>query len=103
MTRVDERTSDDGLPVTTASTVLAFPTDRREEPKSELRLQLDASLYARQGIPAGTSIGDFVEALLQCGRDQPLASIEYGISSWGTGRLIVDVTEQGIEIRESRT
>jgi hypothetical protein len=67
-----------------------------------IREQLTASLIARHGIPAGQSVGDFIQALRAFGEDTPLASIEYGISQWGNGRLVVDVMPEGIEVREGQ-
>jgi hypothetical protein len=68
-----------------------------------IREQLTASLIARNGIPAGQTVGSFIEALRAFGEDTPLASVEFGISQWGNGRLVVDVTPQGLEIREGKS
>lgn len=64
---------------------------------------LQRSLKAR-GFDAGTTFGDFVEAVKRAGiRDNdPLGSIEYGVSQTPTGRIVVDHTDDGIEIREVR-
>jgi len=65
---------------------------------------LQASLVARRGVPAGTTVGDFKDALRQLGvtDDMPLSSIEYGVSQWGNGSLTLDTDESGVEIREGR-
>lgn len=67
---------------------------------------LQASLAARRGVSAGTTVGEFKQALAQLGvtDDMDLASIEYGVARFGNGCLVVDVDPDGngIEIREGR-
>jgi hypothetical protein len=65
---------------------------------------LSASLVARRGVPAGLTYGDFKEAMRQLGvtDDMPLASIEYGCSRYGNGRLTLDTASDGVEIREGK-
>ena len=67
---------------------------------SDIREQLTASLIVRRGVPAGNTVGSFIDALRTFGEDTRLASIEFGIALGGNGRLVVDMTDEGIEIRE---
>jgi len=65
---------------------------------------LMASLTARRGVPGGTTVGDFVHALVGAvPLDLPLASIEWGVSQLGNGRLVIDTSPDGVEIREGRS
>ena len=64
--------------------------------------QLQAAIIVRMGIPGGQTIGSFIEALRTFGEDTLLASIEYGIAQDGNGRIVAELTEQGLEIREGR-
>lgn len=65
---------------------------------------LKASILARMGVPAGLTWGDFKEAMRHLGvsDDMPMASIEYGVSRYGNGRLTIDTASDGVEIREGR-
>lgn len=55
-----------------------------------------------RGAAAGQTFGDFIEACRALGiRDgDPLGSIEYGVAQMGTGRIVFEVNEDGVEIRE---
>ena len=66
---------------------------------------LRASLYAsRIGLEAGRTWGSFKQAMEGLGitEDMPLASIEFGVSQYGNGRIVVDVNEDGLEVREAK-
>jgi hypothetical protein len=53
-------------------------------------------------VSVGSTFGQFIEACRQLGitDDLPLASIEYGVARFGSSRIVVEVGEQGIEVRE---
>ncbi len=53
-------------------------------------------------VMAGRTFGQFIEACRALGvtNDMDLASIEYGCARFGSGRMVVEIGEQGIEIRE---
>lgn len=64
-----------------------------------------ASMNARRGVPAGTTFGDLIAAARALGvtDSTPLASIEYGVSRYGNGRLTIDRDGAGVvELREGR-
>jgi len=63
-----------------------------------------ASIAARRGVSFDGTVGGFIDALPQLGiqREMPLAMIEYGVSQYGNGTLIVDTEDGGIAIREGR-
>ena len=66
---------------------------------------LTASLTAREGVPGGHTLGEYKAALSALGLtdDTRIASIEWGISQSGNGRVILDVTSEGIELREGHS
>jgi hypothetical protein len=51
---------------------------------------------------AGRTFGQFIEACRTLGvtDDMDLASIEYGCARFGSGRMVVEIGDSGIEIRE---
>lgn len=59
-----------------------------------------------RGWPAGTTWGDFVDAVERSGvrRNDPLGAIEYGNAVTGSGRLVIDRDTDvvGVVIREAR-
>lgn len=78
----------------------------------DLRLTLASSqqfadaMNEPRGVFAGQTFGGFVQAALRLGvtDDTPLASIEFGVSRHGNGRLTIDrdADPLGIELREGR-
>ena len=78
--------------------IIPYP-DRSE---STIARDLRASLAARQGVPVGSTFGDFIAACRALGirDDMLLASCEFGIAQTGNGYLTVDVAADGIELRE---
>lgn len=65
----------------------------------------DVALRCREGVPAGTTYGDFLVAMAQLGMtlDTPLGSIEFGILTYGSGRIGREDDEfGGADIREIR-
>jgi len=62
---------------------------------------LRASIQQR-GFYAGVTFGDFVAACKAAGmtKHTELASIEYGIAQYGSGRIRVEQTDDGVEVRE---
>ncbi len=73
-------------PVTTNDTILA---------------DLEKSLRARTGVPAGLTWGDFQHAMRLLGvkDSDTLSSIEFGISQYGTDHIVRE-DHDGVEIRE---
>ena len=67
-----------------------------------LRDDLQASLLARNGVPVGTTWGDFKAAMAALGvKDSDyLASIEHGIAQTSTGYIVRDDVNGMVEIRE---
>jgi hypothetical protein len=72
------------------STTLERPT--------ELKRQLQASLVAAQQV---WTVGEFVTALLvQASWNEPLDSVEFGVSSLATRRVTVSRDDDGLVVRE---
>jgi len=87
------------------ATIVVHPsTPARGTTNATIVQDLKASILARAGVPAGQTWGEFKEAMRHLGvsDDMPLASIEYGVSQVGNGRLVIDTEPHGIEIREGR-
>ena len=53
-------------------------------------------------VAAGRTVGQFINALRALGLtdDMGLASIEYGVAQMGSGRLVAEIGDHGIEVRE---
>lgn len=70
-----------------------------------LKTDLRDTLRLR-GVAVGGTVGDFLNALMALGikLDDPLASIEWRVSQFGTGRVICEQNEdgEGWEIREKQ-
>lgn len=68
-----------------------------------LSRDLVASLNRQDGISAGLTWREFQAAmtLLGVGPEDRIASIEFGCTQFGTGRLMREDAPDGIEIRES--
>jgi hypothetical protein len=67
-----------------------------------LKRDLRASMAAHTAI---ATVGDFLNALMAVHGltlDTPLASIEFGVAATGNGKLTIDETDAGVEIREGR-
>lgn len=68
----------------------------------------NAILHAVNGgrtVKAGLTVGDFIDALHQLGvrLTDPLSSIEFGVSRFGSGQLVAERDEHGgVEVREVR-
>ncbi len=64
---------------------------------------LRATLQQRRGFYAGVTFGDFIAACKAAGMSThtDLASIEFGIAQYGSGRIRVDFTDKGAEVREA--
>ena len=69
---------------------------------SAIERDLQHSLTLRRGAAGGTTLAEWLDALLSLGvsLDMPLASIEWGVSRYGNGRVTVDTSEDGLELRE---
>jgi hypothetical protein len=59
-----------------------------------------------RGAVAGNTWGSFIDAMAALGvrRDDLLASIEFKVSTFGSGRLVIEQNEdgEGWEVREKR-
>lgn len=68
------------------------------EQPTELKRQLQASLVATQQV---WTVGEFVTALLvQASWNEPLDSVEFGVSHISTRRLCVSRDDDGLVVRE---
>lgn len=89
-----------------ANNVVQHPSAPQPRGTTNLTIVADlkASILARAGMPAGATWGEFKEAMRHLGiaDDMPLASIEYGVSQFGNGRLVLDTEPDGVVIREGR-
>ena len=63
---------------------------------------LRASMHVREGVPVGNTWGAFKAAMLILGvqDEDRIASLEYGISVFGLGRIQREDAAEGVEIRE---
>jgi hypothetical protein len=63
---------------------------------------LRASLSLRHGVPTGNTWGAIKAAMTVLGvrDDDRIASIEYGVMQFGSGRIVRDDAPDGIEIKE---
>jgi hypothetical protein len=71
--------------------------------RAHLEAALRASIRAR-GFDAGTTLGEFVNACLLAGANltSPLRSIEYGVMVGGTGRIVIEFEDEGMDVKEIR-
>jgi hypothetical protein len=73
-------------------------TDRKH-----LEADLRASIRAR-GWDAGVTLAQFYDACLKAGAtpQTPLRSIEYGVMVGGTGRIVIEFEDEGMDVKEIR-
>jgi hypothetical protein len=70
---------------------------------ADLMTDLRDSIRAR-GWDAGVTLAQFYDACLKAGAtpQTPLRSIEYGVCQGGTGRIVIEFEDEGIDVKEIR-